>query len=138
MLTRRGELIFILVALVFWIAVVGVLWVALSNSIEKQQTTSGFWVFLTMGVVGILMIVITAWLSLLAIAEAEAVSRRADRIEVSYLHFGKRSLGPAARIRKIPVRLFRFNLERGFEPAWLLCLGHWRLAVLPRQRYVES
>jgi hypothetical protein len=136
--TRRGELLFIFVSLVFWSGVVAFLWPALANSFERQETASGFWVFATLCAFGVFMIGVSTWLLLLAFAEAEALNRADSSVEVSYLHLGKRTLATApVRIRKIPVRLFRFNLEKGFEPAWLLLLGHWRLAVLSRQKFVE-
>jgi hypothetical protein len=120
---------------VFWTAIVIFLAIALPTTSRSHELTPTFFVFVALGIFGCAMIVISSWLFALALTEAQGVAQMGRDLEVTYVHFGRQRLSiPATGIRSIPVRLFRFNLERGFEPAWLLLFGGLRFAVVPRER----
>jgi hypothetical protein len=129
-------LLFIVVALVFWLVIVIFLGPALQNGFHGREITPTFFMFAALLVFGCGMILISSWLLVLAIGEADDISQSAGELQVSYLHLGRLRLKLSSnRIQRIPVRLFRFNLERGFEPAWLLWIGGFRLAVVPREKF---
>jgi len=139
-LTRRGELVFLVFQLVFWVGVIYFFAPAVQGGHHREHLTSTFFVLAALILFSCLAIAISAWLLLLAIVEAEDVSRSTDELQISYTHLGQGRLNGlgSAQIRKVPVRLFRFNMENGFEPAWLLLLGGLRLAVIPRARAGSS
>jgi hypothetical protein len=135
LLTRRAELGFIVLMLMFSIGMLYFLAPTLHSGHHREQLTSTFFVFLSLAAFCGLVLVISAWLFLLSIGEAEEINRKADELRISYVHLGQHVLKvPGAGMRMIGVRLFRLDSDKGYEPAWLLLLGGLRLATIPRLR----